>query len=337
MKKIVVIAFMISLSALVSLAGCANEVVDTGEQGEGHPLEGSSNENYVMITFLSGIEYWKDAYRGFEEAGHHFGVQTQYTGASQYDINEQVTVFEQIVAQNPDGILLTAINPSALEEPINRAIEAGIPVITFDADSGESQRYSFLATSNYDAGVTAARELASLVGETGEVGVITVPGQQNHEDRTQGFVDTIETEFSKMDVVAIQDGESDQIAASNTMSGMIQSHPDLVGVFTTEASTGVGAGTAVQEANKVGDISIVSFDTDRGTLDMIKNGVIDATLAQGTWNMGYWGMNFLFHLRHDLLNPVSDWRTAEVSPLPTSVDTGVAIVNEDNVDYYYAD
>ena len=300
------------------------------------PLEGSEDDVYYMVTFVSGIEYWKPAFAGMEAAANNLGVSAQYTGANQYDINQQVTVLEQVIAKKPAGILLTCINPDALKRPINRAIEQGIPVVTFDADSPDSDRYSFLATSNYNAGVKAAKYLAELNNEKGNVGVITIPGQLNHEERAAGFREIIANDYPDMKVVSVQDGKSDQAQSAMAMGAMLQAEPDLVGVFTTEASTGVGAATAVKEAGKVGEVNIISFDVDKGTLDFVKSGVIDATIAQGTWTMGYWGEMFLFHLANDLLSPIDgDWKTAKVAPLPSYVDTGVSIVTKDNVEYFY--
>lgn len=324
----------------VLLTGCGSSVSTSNSKASsssGSPLVGSKDEKYVMVTFVSGIEYWKGAYKGMQEAAKNLGVTAEYTGANEYDINQEVTVLEQVIAQKPSGILVTAINPDALKDPINKAMQQGIPVVTFDADSPNSSRYSFLATSNYNAGVIAARTLAKLVGNKGDVGIITIPGQLNHEERTAGFKDTIAKEFPDMKVVSVQDGKSDQVASAQAMASMMQADPNLVGVFTTEASTGVGAATAVKEANKVGKVHIISFDTDKGTLDNVKAGVIDATIAQGTWNMGYWGMMFLYNLKHNLLHPIDgDWAKANVSPLPPNVDTGVNVVTKDNVDFFYS-
>ncbi|WP_422448767.1 substrate-binding domain-containing protein [Thermoanaerobacterium sp. DL9XJH110] len=343
------LVFLIIFTLAISLLGCGGNTASSGQQASAtgqqntsaqtssSPLMGSKDEKYVMVTFISGIEYWKGAFKGMEAAAKNLGVSAQYTGANEYDINQEVTVLEQVIAQKPDGILLTCINPNALVAPINKAIEQGIPLVTFDADAPTSERYSFLATSNYQAGVTAARYLAKLVGEKGEVALITIPGQLNHEERAAGFKETLAKEFPNMKLVSVQDGKSDQVATAQAMSAIMQTFPNLVGVFCTEASTGVGAATAVKEANKVGQVHIVSFDTDKGTLDNVKAGVIDATLAQGTWHMGYWGMMFLYHLKHDLLKPIEgDWKTANVLPLPPSIDTGVTVVTKENADFYYS-
>ena len=75
-----------------------------------------------MITFLSGIEYWKGVYRGMESAGNLLHVKTVYTGAPQYDINQEVTTLEQVIAKKPAGILITSMNPVALTPAINQAV-----------------------------------------------------------------------------------------------------------------------------------------------------------------------------------------------------------------------
>ena len=111
-------------------------------------------------------------------------------------------------------------------------------------------------------------------------------------------------------------------------------NPDLGGIFITEANGGVGVGDAMRAlGNK--RVKIVSFDTDKGTLDMVKDGTIAATMAQGTWSMGYWSLQFLFHMKHELVQP-ANWQTTSMSPLPIRVDTGINVVTRGNVDEYYA-
>ncbi|MMZ64846.1 hypothetical protein D1872_272010 [compost metagenome] len=68
---------------------------------------------------------------------------------------------------------------------------------------------------------------------------------------------------------------------------------------------------------------------------MIKDGTISATVAQGTWNMGYWSLQYLFHLQHGLTVPAPS-PTAPTAPLPVTVDTGISLVTRQNVDDFYA-
>lgn len=177
--------------------------------------------------------------------------------------------------------------------------------------------------------------MADLLHNKGEVAVITLPNQHNHQERTQGFQDTIKTHYPAMRVVDIKDGKGDQVKSKQAALELMRAHPDLKGIFATEANGGVGIGRAVIAENKLSQVKIIGFDTDKGTLDMVDEGVISATLAQGTWNMGYWSLQFLFHLHHGLTVPGSD-SNSNSPPVPTYVDTGITVVTKKNVDEYYA-
>jgi len=134
------------------------------------------DQTYYMVTFVSGIDYWKDCFRGMQDAAEFLGVAVEYTGTPENDITAEVRVFEEVAGQNPDGILATIINPDAFIEPINNAIDGGLPVVCFDADSPLSKRYSFVGTGNYYAGVVAARYLGPQIGE-GKVAISSVTAQ----------------------------------------------------------------------------------------------------------------------------------------------------------------
>ncbi|MDK2992507.1 MAG: ribose transport system substrate-binding protein [Clostridiales bacterium] len=348
-KRILALVMAIALMTGLMLTGCSNAdnaspanssnssgtASSSSDSSSQSPFVGSKDEEYYMVTFSSGIEYWKGCFKGFEDAGKQLGVKTIYTGANQYDVNQEVTVLEQVIAKNPAGIAVTCINPDALAAPIKKAKDAGIPIVTFDADSPSSGRYSFLATGNKAAGAMAADYLGKELNGKGKVAICTLPGQLNHEERVAGFKETMASKYPDIEIVSTVNGKADQTIAATMMSGVLQANPDVNGIFASDATSGVGVATAVKEAGKAGQVKIVSFDTDKGTLDLIKEGTITASVAQGTWNMGYWSMMFLYTLHHDLVNPVDGWKDKDINPLPPSVDTGTNMVTKDNVDAFY--
>ncbi|WP_066190029.1 substrate-binding domain-containing protein [Gracilibacillus timonensis] len=303
----------------------------TNREWEEHELRGSVDETYVMVTFQTGIDYWKRALKGFEDAAEALNVSVEYRGATQYDVNEEITALEQVIAKHPAGIAVSTMDPEALNPAIDKAVEAGIPVVMFDADAPDSKAYAFIGTDNYEAGATAAHKMAELLDETGQVGIITHPYQLNHQERTDGFHATMKQEYPKMTVVDIKDGRGDQMISKDASLELISEYPDLKGIFASEANGGVGVGMAALEQNKEDSLHIISFDTDKGTLDMIEEGVISATMAQGTREMGYWSLQFLFHLQHNLVSDINGETT-----LPPHVDTGIKIVTEENVKDYYS-
>ncbi|SDY31616.1 ribose transport system substrate-binding protein [Evansella caseinilytica] len=298
-------------------------------------LQGEITETYVMVTFQSGMDFWKSSLKGFEDAAQLLNVSVEYRGATQYDVQEQVTVLEQVIAKNPAGIAITAINSPEIADTINKAVDGGIPVVLFDSQVPGSKASAFVSTNNYNAGVTAAHEMARLLDQAGEVAVVTLENQLNHQERTAGFADTIRGSYPDIRVVTVVDGKGDRLASKEAAGEIMANYPDVSGIFVTEANGGVGIGEAIRLEKKIGDVQVISFDTDKRTLDMIEEGIISASIAQGAWNMGYWSLHFLFHLQHDLTEQ-QIMESPGISTLPQYVDTGVTVVTKANVKNYYA-
>jgi len=317
-----------SVSAVAAAAGLS--------LASAKPARAQGTQTFYMVTFVSGIDYWKDCYRGMEDAAAALGISTVYTGTPENDITAQVRVLEEVIGQQPDGILLTVINPDGLRATIDSAIEAGIPLVTFDADSPLSKRYSFVGTGNYYAGVVAARWLGERLGGSGRVAISSVAAQLNHVQRRQGFIDTLAAEYPGVTTSddLIVDGQNNSTIAAQGMSAVLQGNPDITGIFATDASSGVGVGQAVREAGLGDQVTIIAFDYDEGTLDLIDNGQLGATLAQGTWQMGFWGTQMLYAVRNSMIQSVSDWQAAGISPLPPNVDTGVVVITAENSQYW---
>ncbi len=294
-------------------------------------------QTYYMVTFYSGISYWVDAFRGMEDAAEFLGVEAVYTGIPEYDITGEVRVLEETLGLEPDGVVLTVIQADALQPTIDNAIENGVPLVTFDADSPLSRRYAFLGTGNYAAGVMAARYIGGLV-DGGKAAVITVPSQNNLAQRTQGFIDTINAEFPNIETgdQFIVDNQNTSEQAASGLAALLQAEPDIRGVFSSNAQAAIGAASAIREAGLLDTIHHIGFDFDEGTLDLIDNGQLGATLAQGTWQMGFWGLLFTYMVRNAMIESVSDWMAAGISPLPPNVDTGVVVINQSNSQFWRA-
>lgn len=294
------------------------------------------NQTYYMVSFLSGISYWADAFRGMQDAAEYLGVEAIYTGTPEYDITGEVRVLEETLGQNPDGVLLTVIQADALLPTINSAIDGGVPLVAFDADSPLSKRYSFLGTGNYAAGVTAARYIGGL-NPSGKAAVITVPSQNNLAQRTQGFIDTIKAEYPDIETGDnfVIDNQNTSEQAASGLAALLQAE-DITAVFSSNAQAAIGAASALREAGLSDSVNHIGFDFDEGTLDLIDNGELGATLAQGTWQMGFWGMLFVYMVRNGNIASVADWQAAGISPLPPNVDTGVVVITKENSRFWRA-
>src|SRR5260370_2517565 len=92
-----------------------------------------SGQTYYMVTFTSRIDYWKDCFRGMKDAATQVGATALYTGTAQYDVNGEIDTLNTVVRQGPDGILITAIDPDAMPNPIDSAGSQALPLVAFDA------------------------------------------------------------------------------------------------------------------------------------------------------------------------------------------------------------
>ncbi len=293
------------------------------------------SERYVMVTFLSGIEFWVPARKGMEHAAKQLGVQTVYQGTEKYDAIEQARVLDQVIASKPTGIIATAQNPEALRATIDKAINAGISLVLFDSDSPKSKRPVFLAGDNYRIGQKAGDMMARLLSNKkgAKLEVVTTIGQLNMSQRFWGFRDQVEKTYGMKVVRTVEEGGSYEATYARTKE-VLQAVPDLDGIFVT-GSMAPGAARAVKEAGKTGKIKVIGMDIDNALMDLIAKGEIQGTMVQGAWNMGYWSMWMVYALAHGMVNAgIPDWKAAKIAPLPSYVDTGAYQVTKENLQYF---
>jgi ribose transport system substrate-binding protein len=300
--------------------------------------QAQDRQTYYMVTFLSRLDYWVECFRGMLDAAEFLGVDAIYTGTPDYEIDAAVQVLDETIALQPAGILLTVMQPDPLRPSIDNSIDSGIPLVTFDADSPLSKRYSFVGTGNYYAGVVAARYLGPLV-QSGQVAVTSAVGQGNLDLRIDGFRDTLIAEFPDviLDEASIVDNEGSSALSATKLTTLLEANPAIRGIFSTNAQGAVGIGYALREVDMVEEVHSIGFDYDANTLDLIDSGELGATLAQGTWQMGFWGMMFLYMVRNDLIKSVSDWQSGGILPLPPNVDTGVVVITRENSQFWRTD
>lgn len=289
-------------------------------------------ETYYMNVMVTGVEYWFPVYEMFKQAAHQLGCKTVYGGTPAYDVNQQLASFEQILAQKPAGIFLHPMNPDPFIEPINRAAEAGIPVVTFAADSPNSKRVAYITSDNFREGKAAADELGKAMGDNAEFAVLENPGQDNHDRRVSAFVEEMKTAFPGSKLVARAATNQDPSKAYNAVLSMLQANPNLKGIFMPEASSAIGAAQAVAENG--GKVKVMTVDVNAKVLDMIKSGQVFGAINPNQGIQGYMGFMTLFLAAHpELIDPMNDVKRSGANPFSFPIlDNGYAVVTKDNAD-----
>jgi ribose transport system substrate-binding protein len=288
------------------------------------------DERYLFVAFNTSLPYWQEAEAGLNDSAKQLGVKAELTGPAAFSPNEELTAFQQAVAQKPAGILLSASNPEIFKAPINTAILQGIPVICVDADVPGSNRVLFVGTDNFRAGQESGKRMGELLVGKGNVVVITIPDQFNLAERLRGANEALK-KFPGIKISKTIDDKGDSRNAYDAVSSLFQGQDKPDGIIGLEASGGAGAADALHRVDLTGKIPIVAFDKDPETLDWIQRGAITATVVQKPYVMSFYGLKFLDDLHHNAVHNFKDWRTAPASPMPAWVDTGTAIVDKNNL------
>jgi ribose transport system substrate-binding protein len=290
-----------------------------------------SDEYYVLVSANLQVPYWKAAGAGFSHAAGDFKVRFDFTGPQTFDPKAERDALDQAVQKKATGILLDVTDPALLKDSIDKAISAGIPVITIDSDAPSSKRLFFVGTNNYQAGFTGGQRLAQVLKGKGNVVVFTMPDQPNLQDRLRGYKDAL-ARTPEIKISRVVDIQGDPRIAFDTTTQMIGKERDKVdGFICLEAQSGKEV-AGVLDSYHVSGKPVMAMDTDQETLDWIQKGVIAATIAQKPYTMAFVGMQMLDNLHHHKPPTLDkDWSLDGYSPVPSFVDTGSELIDKSNV------
>lgn len=290
----------------------------------------TSDQEYVYLSIVTQVPFWVDHRAALEDAGKVLGVKTTFTGPVDFDVAGQARQLDEIVARNPAGIVIFPGDAGAITPGINRAVEAGIPVVLVISDAPESKRYSILGINGFQAGRVGGEMLAQAIGGTGKV-VIGGFQSPNIIERMEGYKAVFAEKYPDIEVVAEVDDRADPAYAPTAYAAAIAANPDVAGIGGTDGDSGKGAALAVRDAGKVGEIKIVAMDRNDDMLPFIEDGTIYGTVVQKSYTEMFMAVHLLYWLKNDVLKVVPDWRGAGLNILPERVETGVFAVTQENV------
>ena len=295
----------------------------------------AKSETYYLIGNNLGVPYWKTAAAGFNRAAALYGVTPRVDGPSNYDPQAELQALTNAVAAKPAGILISIADPVLLGPQMDAAIGAGIPVITLDSDAPGIHRLFFIGTNNLEAGRLGGQRAVEKLGDKGNVVFFSMPGQPNLDERLKGYQDIFSTHpgIKVVDVVNIK-GDSGN-AFDRAQQFLSLTGPAKIDAFICLESSSAKDVAAVLERQHATDRLLIGMDVDQDTLNLIKTGAIEATVAQKPYTMGYYGLKALDEVHHYPPKALQvDFDSNSFSPFPVFVDTGTALVDKSNVDLY---
>ncbi|HTU45125.1 MAG TPA: substrate-binding domain-containing protein [Bryobacteraceae bacterium] len=289
------------------------------------------SEKYILVADNTKIAYWQTALQGLTRAVSEMGVKGEMQGPDGHDPNGEHDAFKRALAEKPAGILVSATDAKILGPDIDSAVGQGIPVLTIDSDAPDSKRLFFVGTDNFNAGSIGGKLAAKLIGGKGNVVIFTIESQANLKDRLNGYKAAF-AEHPGIQIMQTIDMNGNSDIAFDSAKKLLDSKAKVDAFICLEALACPAVADVVNRANMGGKVNIIAMDTDPGTLDWIKKGVISATIAQKPWTMAYYGAKLVADLHLHPPKPLDgNWKENSFAPVPQFVDTGTFVVDKNNV------
>jgi len=257
--------------------------------------------------------YYATCVAGVEEGIKQFDpTATVVVQDANGDSIKQQDQIADLISQGVKAIVLIPIDSNSIIPSIEEAAKAGIPVVCIDTPAGETDGVvSTVVSDNYSAGAIAGRALLEAIGGKGKIVTITTTGSEAVNKRKQALYDLIDSEFPDVERVQeeiVQKATTEE--ALTIMENILQSIPDLDGVFTTGDIFAIGIVSALQANGYApGEVKVTSIDGTNNALDLIKNGYLHTTAAQLPRQLGIEGVkNALSYLKGE---PFEKWMELE--------------------------
>lgn len=278
------------LAAPLALAACSSSSGNTPSAASGSAgasAKAGYGYTFAVVTHGSaGDAFWTVVKNGAEQAGKDLGDSVQYQ--SDGDPQKQSQLIDAAVNQKVDGLVVSMANPDALKASIERAVQAGIPVITINSGAARSKEFGALTHVGQDefiAGKGAGEKLKEA-GVSNLLCVVHEAGNIGLEQRCKGAAEGLGGKVTNLQV-DINNLQSTQ----STIKAKLQSDTSIDGVLTLNPSV---ASTAVSAAADAGSkAKIATFDLSGDVVKAIENGQILFAVDQQQYLQGYLPIQFL--------------------------------------------
>lgn len=309
---------------LEACGGGSNKSSSSAQSGT--PATGVFGEqNAFKFTFVNHVTtnpFFVPTKYGAEDACKLLGCSYQWTGSESSNINEMVNAFNSAVSAKVDGIAVALVDLKAFNGPIKKALDAGIPVVGYNADAPDSGRLAYIGQDLFVSGQEMGKHIIDLVG-SGDVALfIATPGQLNIQPRIDGALDTIKKSGGSLTAHTITTGAALPKELS-VIDAYWLGHKDTKGLFAVDAGSTQGVAQTIKKYNISDKVRGGGYDLLTPTMELLQAGQIDFTIDQQPYLQGFLPVLQLFLDRYS---------SGLVAPADTN--TGLNFVTRSNVGPY---
>ncbi|CAM05403.1 monosaccharide ABC transporter substrate-binding protein (CUT2 family) [Saccharopolyspora erythraea NRRL 2338] len=280
---------ILAVASVLLLAGCGSgQIGDTGG-GQTDP----NNRNLALLTGMRGEPFYVSMECAAKQQAAAAGYNINAQAPEKFEQAEQSQMLTGIIGTRPGAVIIAPTDDKALAAPLQQAKNNGVQVVEVDtALEDRSIAVASLSSDNYAGGKLAAQTLAQLTG--GKPGAVlalnTKAGTSTTDERAKGFEEEI-AKHPNLRLLPTQYTENEPATAAQIVSATLAANPDLVGVFATNLNTGEGAGTALANAGRSGQVQLVGFDASPKQVEDLRNGRVQALIAQDPAAIGREGVD----------------------------------------------
>lgn len=273
-----------------------------------NPSSGSRSLRIGVITCRQHNYFHDSIARGIKDAQsdlRDIGVQITPVYTEYLEQSAQTELLSSLDVSVFDALLINSAGRRTSED-INRFVEQGIPVATFNTDASGSKRLFFCGTNSYSSGRLGGGLLAKLISGRGKVAVFgNFSGNESWSERFCGFYSALKEDFPEIELVPILQYYSNDIVAFEAIKKLLVEQPDICGLFPTNFSCTLGTLRALEELNRK-DVVVVGYDISPYVTECLQNGYCDAILYQNPYNQGYSSVKAMAQYLIDGTLPSSD-------------------------------
>jgi ribose transport system substrate-binding protein len=289
---------------LIVLSICACTAKTPEPKSEAIQPAAPSMIKRYKIGFLAGSvdPFYAEMERDANKAAETLGVDLVFQIPKVWDPVVQTEMLDALIARGDlDLLIIVPVDTNAMIEPMKRAYDAGLPLITVDAplDDGDytegpdSFVLSYIGSDNYIGGWTSGQEMDHILGGKGKVYIQNYdPGYEPTMLRENGFRDYI-TQNTSIEIVGSDYNLAEPERAEQQTSAILQKERDLTGIFTTDCYATEGASLALKNAGLENQVVIIGMDQPTPvTREQLEKGVLGSMIAQRPGEMAYYGIMF---------------------------------------------
>jgi simple sugar transport system substrate-binding protein len=320
-----------SLAASALLAACTNNDDQSGDSAAATAgdFPETPKWKFVFVNHVTTNPFFTPTQYGAQDACALLNCEFQWTGSKDSIVAEMVNATNTAISAKADGIALAVVDKNAFAAPVDQALAAGIPVVSYNADGAVddpgTNRLSYIGQGLYDSGFQLGQRAIASGLDSGEVvGFIATPGALNIQPRIDGASDAIKQSGKSLKFTPVGTN-ADVTKGLSIIDAYAQGHPDLAGMLAVDAGSTQSVGQVVQKYNmRDKNLKVAGgFDLVPETLNAIKGGSLDYTIDQQPYLQGFLPVLYLYM-----------YKLSGGLVFPSETNTGLLFVTKDNVDPY---